>query len=475
MPSPCQNACPAGVYVPGYVSLIAEKRYAEALRLHRERNPFASVCARVCFHTCENKCRRSMLDQPVNIRGLKRFMAEQEVTVQLPEVRDNEENARRKVAIVGAGPAGLSCAYFLARMGYRPKVFEAEPRPGGMLVQAIPAYRLPREELAREIRMIERLGVEIETNARLGRDFTLKELREKGCEAVFLGVGASRGLRLGVRGDEADGVVDALAFLREYNIRGSARVGEKVIVVGGGNAAIDAARTALRLGAGSVTIVYRRTRAEMPAYEEEVEEALNEGVRLEELVAPEEVVVKGGRVAAVRCRRMTLGEFDSSGRRRPVPGKEGEFTIEADQVIAAIGQALDLGDAIAGLGIELDRRNFLNVNPVTLQTSVPWIFAGGDASRGPSSVVHAVGDGEKAAVAIDRMLTGAEHAFWRQQKPVDTQFDPSADPVTYPRAPMKLIPVAKRRHNFAEVELPWNEATALREARRCLRCDYRGE
>ena len=225
--APCQNACPAAVDVPGFVSLIGEKRYAEALGLHRERNPFASVCARVCFHTCEDKCRRSTLDEPLSIRGLKRFLVEQEVTIQLPEIRDDEKNAKRKIAIVGAGPAGLSCAYFLARLGYRPKVFEAEQRPGGMLVQTIPAYRLPREELAREVRMIERLGVDIQTGMRLGKDFTLKSLRNEGYEAVFLGVGAPQGTNLGVPGEELEGVTDAIGFLREYNIRGSARVGQQ--------------------------------------------------------------------------------------------------------------------------------------------------------------------------------------------------------------------------------------------------------
>ena len=284
--APCQNACPAGVDVPGFVSMVGEKRYAEALRLHREKNPFASVCARVCFHTCEDKCRRSTLDESVAICGLKRFMAEQEVTVQLPEVRENDANAKRKIAIVGAGPAGLSCGYFLARLGYKPKVFEAEPRPGGMLVQAIPAYRLPREELAREIRMIERMGVEIETGLRLGRDFTLRSLRVLGYEAAFMGVGAPEGSRMGIPGEDARGVTEALRFLREYNIRGTVPTGKKVVVIGGGNAAIDAARTALRLGAESVTILYRRTRAEMPAYEEEIDEAEHEGVRLQTLVAP---------------------------------------------------------------------------------------------------------------------------------------------------------------------------------------------
>ncbi|MBN2309434.1 MAG: NADH-quinone oxidoreductase subunit NuoF, partial [Candidatus Hydrogenedentes bacterium] len=368
--APCISACPCHVNVPGFVSLVGEKRYAEALRLHRNRNPFASVCARVCFHTCEDKCRRSGLDASVSVRGLKRFMVEQEVTIQLPEVQDNPENAERKVAIVGAGPAGLSCAYFLARLGYRPKVFEAEPRPGGMLVQTIPAYRLPREELAREVRMIERLGVDIETGARLGRDFTLKSLREAGYEAVFVAVGAPRGSQLGIPNEDVAGVTDAIDFLREYNLRGSVPVGKKVVIIGGGNAAVDAARSAVRLGAESVTILYRRTRGEMPAYKEEVEEAEHEGVRLKMLVAPQEIVAENGKVVGVRCTNMFLGEFDRSGRRRPVAKSDDSFIEEADQVIAAIGQKLDTKEVLDGVDVELNAWKFLKADPLTGQTSV---------------------------------------------------------------------------------------------------------
>jgi len=473
--APCINACPAGVNVPGFVSLIAEQRYAEALSLHRERNPLAAVCARVCFHPCESKCRRSTLDDPVSIRALKRYMIEQEITVQLPEVRDNEQNANRKVAIIGAGPAGLSCAYFLARLGYRAKVFEAAPRPGGMLIQAIPAYRLPRDILMREVRMIERLGVDIETGVRLGKDFTLKNLRDQGYEAVFLGVGTPKGVRLDIPGEDAEGVVEAIRFLREYNLTGRAVVGRNVAVIGGGNAAVDAARTALRLGAESVTILYRRTREEMPAYAEEVEEAEREGVRLEVLVAPVEIVARNGRLVGVKCQRMTLGEFDRTGRRRPQPKGDGDFVVEADHVIAAIGQAVDPKEILDGTNVRVSKRNLIQVNPVTGQTSVPWLFAGGDLVTGPASVIEAVGGGERAAVGIDLFLTGEKHAFWREQEPVDTFFDPDADPVEYARAKCRFVSVSKRRHSFDEIELPFAATVALREAKRCLRCDYRDE
>lgn len=471
--APCQSACPANVDVPGFISLVGQGRIAEALRLHRERNPFAAVCARVCFHTCEDKCRRGMVDEALSIRGIKRFMVDEEATMQHPEVRLSETNAKRKVAIVGAGPAGLSCAYFLARLGYKPHVFEAESRPGGMPVQTIPAYRLPREILSQEVRMIERLGVRIETDRRLGVDFSLQDLRDRGFEAVFLGVGAPLGQHLGIPGEEAAGVDDAIRFLREYNIRGSVPVGQQVVVIGGGNAAIDTARTAIRLGADSVTVLYRRTREEMPAYAEEIEEAEHEGVQIRVLTAPLEILTWDGLVTGVSCQAMVLGEFDGSGRRRPKPGPDAPFVVPADQVITAIGQRLEPSAVLGGLKVDLNRDGFIAADPYTGRTSLDWLYSGGDAVTGPSSVVEAVAGGERAAVAIDAQFTGAEHAFWQKEKACAVPFDPNAEPVRYPRAHMELLPVERRRENFSEVEQSWTEQVAVCEAKRCLRCDYR--
>lgn len=471
--APCQSACPAHVDVPGFVGLVGERRYAEALRLHRERNPFAAVCARVCFHSCEEKCRRASLDDAVSIRAIKRFMVDQEVTVQLPRIEENPSNAERKVAIVGAGPAGLSCAYFLARLGYRPTVYESEVRPGGMLTQTIPAYRLPRETLAREIRMIERLGVDIVTGVRVGVDVTLAGLREQGAEAVFLGVGAPEGQALGVPGEDANGVVQAVPFLKAYNIRGSVPVGTRVVVVGGGNAAIDAARTAIRLGAEKVTVLYRRTQEQMPAYAEEIEEAINEGVALTTLIQPVALAKDAsGAVTGVRCVEMRLSDFDRSGRRRATEAEGTTRFIEADQVIVAIGQRLDAAALLGGLAVEQDEGGFLTADSLTGRTSLAWLFAGGDAVSGPSSVVEAIAAGERAAVGIDAMLTGEAHAFWRQEAEVDLPFDPDADPLADGREKVHSISVARRRHNFDEVELPWREPVAVRQSKRCLRCDY---
>jgi NADH-quinone oxidoreductase subunit F len=472
--APCQNACPAGVDVPGFVSLTGEKRYEEALRLHRERNPFVAVCARVCFHPCEGKCRRSTLDEPLSVRSVKRFLSDQEEGFQIPAPAGNGKNASRKVAVVGGGPAGMSCAYFLARMGYKPTVFEAEDKAGGMLLQAIPSYRLPRDILAREIKGIADMGVTIKTKKKLGRDFTLQSLKEQGFEAVFLGMGAPSGMSLGMKGEETAGVVDALGFLKEYNVTGKAKVGKNVVVIGGGNAAVDAARTALRLGAKTATVVYRRTRAEMPAYTEEVEEAEKEGVKFEFLAAPLELVSKGGKMESVKFRTMELGDFDRTGRRKPVAKGQNDYTLKADMVIAAVGQTLKAGELLGGgPSVKLNEREYIWADPVTGQTSLDWVFAGGDAVSGPSSVVEAIAAGEKGAVGIDRYLTGANHASWRTSRMVDTHFDPDADPIIANRPDMRLIPVARRQGSFAEVETTWARPVALAESKRCLRCDYR--
>ncbi|MCL2120162.1 MAG: FAD-dependent oxidoreductase, partial [Planctomycetaceae bacterium] len=469
--APCESACPAFVDVPGFVALTGEKRYSEALKLHRERNPLAAVCSRVCFHTCESKCRRSLLDEPVSIRAVKRFLVDQEVVMQVPEIYENARNATRKIAIIGSGPAGLSCAYFLARLGYHPTIFESEQRPGGMLVQTIPAYRLPREIVAREVRMIERMGVEIQTNTALGRDITLDQLRGEGYEAVFLAIGAPDGVKLNIPGANAEGIDDAMSFLRTYNMRGSAPVGKNVIVIGGGNSAIDAARTALRLGAESVTVVYRRSRDAMPAYDEEIEEAELEGVRLMTLTAPLSVQSdKNGHVIGLECAPMRLGEFDRSGRRRPEKAQADAFVIPTDQILTAIGQSVDLGKLI---DVPLDRQHeFVRIDPVSGVSSVPWLFAGGDVVTGPSSVAEAIGAGERAAVGIDALCNGTANPFWRDTKPIDVRFDPDADPSGETREKPTTIPVERRRYNFDEVELPWTEPVAVRQACRCLRCDY---
>ena len=343
-----------------------------------------------------------------------------------------------------------------------------------MLVQTIPAYRLPRETLAREIRMIENMGVEILCDKALGSDFTMDELRESS-DAVFIGIGAPGGVSMGLPGEEAPGVVQAVPFLSTYNLRGSVEVGKNVVIIGGGNAAIDAARTALRLGAESVTVVYRRSREEMPAYAEEVDEALHEGVILRALLQPIEIKTDAdGKLQTLSCLPMHLGEFDRSGRRAPTADdRDKPIELPADQIILAIGQKLDAQGIFDHNPPELNSRKFIKADPASGETSIEGVWAGGDAVSGPSSVVEAIAAGERAAVAIDMKLNGGENrAFWRWELENDTDYDPDADPTPYPREKMRVLPHDRRKHNFDEVEQPWSESVARRQAHRCLRCDY---
>jgi NADH-quinone oxidoreductase subunit F len=319
--------------------------------------------------------------------------------------------------------------------------------------------------------MIENMGVDIRTGLSLGKDFTLKSLENEGYDAVFVGVGNPQGVKPPIPNINSEGVVDALKFLQTYNLRGSVPVGKNIIVVGGGNAAIDAARTAVRLGAEKVSIVYRRTQGEMPAWAEEIDAAVEEKIELLTLTNPKEIIEKNDKVAGMHCVRMKLGTFDSSGRRRPVESDES-FVLDADQVIIATGQTLDTDRILDGTSLELISKSQIKCDPRTGQTSLPWVFTGGDAATGPSSVIEAVGAGERAAVGIDEMLTGKLHAFWREEKVNDTYFDPDAEPAKYPRTHMVMLPAERRMHNFDEVEMVWPENEAIRQARRCLRCDY---
>jgi NADH-quinone oxidoreductase subunit F len=470
--APCSNRCPAEVDIPAYVSLTAERRYSEALASHLDRNPFPSVCARVCPHACESSCRRADTDEPVAIRAVKRFMADRKVEAR-PTVLERPVSERRRVAVVGAGPGGLSAAYFLRRLGHEVTVHEAMPEPGGMMRYGIPSYRLPTKELRRDIGRIEKLGVKIVCNKRLGRSFTLDSLRKK-FDAVFLAVGAWSDMELGVPGEKADGVLSGIDFLRKVAEGKQGRLKGEVVVIGGGNTAIDAARTALRLGAKSSTIAYRRTRDEMPAQAEEIEEAEEEGVAIELLVAPSKILTEGkgkkARATAIELQRMTLGAFDSSGRRRPEP-VEGDFvTLPAKYVVRAVGQrpVTDKGFPETGRG------NRVKADRSTLATSMPGVFAGGDLVLGPATVVEAIGQGRRAAEAIERFLhpDAATRFPWWAERKLDTAFDTEAPASSAKRAKSKKADQRKRARTFDEVERALSEKEALAEARRCLRCDY---
>ncbi|MHB0871583.1 MAG: FAD-dependent oxidoreductase, partial [Chloroflexota bacterium] len=470
----CSNACPAGQDVPKYVGLIAEGKIEEAYQVITETNPFPSICGRVCEHPCEEKCRRGQLDDALSIRALKRFVAD-EMRGRRP--RPPEVRLDRKVAVVGGGPAGLAAANSLARMGYQVTVFEALPMLGGMLAVGIPEYRLPRAVLNDEIENVLALGVQAKTGMALGKDFSLEELTARGYDAIFLAMGAHSSAKLGIAGEDTPGVIHGVQFLREVNLgRPAALQGKKVAVVGGGNVAMDAARVALRLGAQAVHVVYRRTRDEMPAQDEEIEDALKEGVRLHFLVAPKEVVNGTGRVTGLRCARMVLSDFDRSGRRRPVELKDSDFVLDVDVVIPAIGQATD-ATCIDGDCIRWTRRGTIEVEPHTMATTVPGVFAGGDAVAGPATVVEAIAEGNRAARAIDRYLKG-EPVLWEPPagptwgKPATTVRpeygiveEEARRPVTAKAAP------EERRRSFVEVAIGYTREMAMAEARRCLRCD----
>ena len=474
--APCQNHCPAGVDVPLYVSLVGEGRYEEALASHMERNPLPSICARVCPHPCEDKCRRQQLDSPVAIRAIKRHMVD---TARRPDpqqmVRDNPGNHGKKIAVIGSGPAGLACAYYLRRLGYPVTIFEREERPGGMLAYAIPEYRLPRDVLKAEIEWILALGIDLRLGTEFGKDVTYEDLTQAGYRAFFLGLGCWVGIQLGIPGEDLKGVTQGLDFLLARNRRRDFPLGKKVVVIGGGDVAVDSCRMALRMGA-EVTLVYRRTRDEMPAIETEIEEAEAEGVRLVFLAAPERIEGNGS-VSRLVCQRMKLSGFELDGRRRPEATGE-EISFAADSIIAAIGQRPVLGDVGRQTGITVTRAGRIQVDPFTNATSVPVIYAGGDVVTGPSIVLAAIAAGERAACAINEELSKdlapAERSlpFWRETMKNEALFDPEAEPVTAARMTQRTLPPSVRM-NLNEVEQPVDRDQALLECARCLRCDYR--
>ncbi|MEW5912184.1 MAG: NAD(P)-binding protein [Thermodesulfobacteriota bacterium] len=467
--SPCKNACPAGISVQGYVALIAQGRYAEALRLIRQDNPLPAVCGRVCTHPCEAACARGEVDEPIAIRELKRFVADWEVNSGQMDLPTCKPPRPEKIAIIGAGPAGLAAAYYLALEGFAVTIFEALPKAGGMLRVGIPDYRLPPEVLDYEIEYIQKLGVEIRLNTPVGGNLGLEQLKREGYSAVFLAVGAHKGLRLGVPGEALPGVRSGVEFLRQAALGTAECPGEKVCVIGGGNVAVDAARTALRLGSREVTILYRRTREEMPAYEEEIEEALEEGVRIEYLAAPARFVDQGGRLGGVEIIKMELGEPDASGRRRPVPMPGSEEVLAVDGALSAIGQEPDLDFLEPKSDLEVAPRARVIADPLTRQTSLPWVFSGGDAVTGPASAIEAIAAGKAAAESIRRLIEGQDLAAGRQKERPLAVADKEG--VTkQPRQRARRRDPEQRKGDFGEVVQAFDEPAAQAEAARCLAC-----
>jgi len=464
----CRHTCPAGVDVPRYIRYIAAGRYRDAVDVIRERLPFPGVCGRICYHPCEAKCRRGQLDEPLAVRALKRFAVEHG-TPRRRRRPDKREPTGKRVAVVGSGPAGLTAAYYLARLGHKVQVFEKEAEPGGTLRTGIPAFRLPREVIDRDIKEIRKAGVRIRTKSTVR---SVERLFKRGYDAVILAYGARKGLVMDIPGAREPGVTDLISFLREVNIGSAPDVGRHAFVIGGGSSAMDAARTALRLGAEDVTVMYRRSREEMPAAEEEVEEAIEEGVNFEFLAAPVEIVRNEGPPGArlaMRCIRMEPGPYGSDGRQRPVPVEGSDFTVDADMVIMAIGQK---PEEIEVLGCDTDRRGRVVVDEVTLATSRPGVFAAGDVVMGPASVIEAVAASRRVAAAVDRYL-GGDGDIDEALAPVEdlTGVEMLEEDEARPRLKVPRRPPSEAVGDFREVELGFTEEAALEEANRCLRCD----
>jgi heterodisulfide reductase subunit A-like polyferredoxin len=466
---PCRASCPIHVNAQGYIALIAAGKFEEALALVREKNPFPGITGRICTHPCETACRRKDVERAVAIDGLKRFISDIEKEDK-SDLTVPEGNGKR-VAIVGSGPAGLLAAYDLRKIGYGVTLFEALPVAGGMLAVGIPEYRLPRSVLNKEIAYLLRMGVELKLNTPIGKDLSIQDLKAKGYNAIFIATGAHQSRKLGLKGEEHQGIIHAVDFLRKVALGEPVKVGEKVAVVGGGNAAIDAARTAFRLGSREVTIAYRRTRNEMPAQEEEVKEAEHEGINIEYLTAPTRLLIEGGKIQGMDCIRMELGDPDESGRPRPVPIPGSEFRIEADTVIPAISQSPDFSFLNGSAGLKTSRWGGIEADPVTLETSIKGIFAGGDAVSGPQTYIDAMAAGRKAAISIDRYLKGEDLRVNREgEGPQKEYIQIDVDGVEYrARAPMMSLP-PERRRSFDEANLGLREEDVIREAERCLQC-----
>jgi heterodisulfide reductase subunit A len=461
---PCRVACPAGVNAQGYVALISQGKFKEALEVLRRTMPFAGVCGRVCTHPCERDCERGKVDEPVSIRALKRFMADYELSVGREKAAPVERTKEDKVAVIGSGPAGLACAYDLIREGYPVTVFEAAPKTGGLLRYGIPEYRLPDKVLDNEVGYLEEMGIEIKTGHAVRK---FEELFNQGYQAIFMAAGAGVSQKMGIPDEDAEGALHALDFLNKVNSGKKVSLGEKVAVIGGGNAAIDSARVARRLGVKEVSIVYRRSREEMPAVSDEINEAEREGIKLHILAAPAKVIAEDGKVTGLQCIKMELGEPDASRRRRPIPVEGSEFEMEVDNVIFAVGQGVNK-EALPG-ELEYTGWGTVVVDPATLQTNIEGVFAGGDVVSGPSDVIAAVAAGKEAAMSIDRFLRGVDLKEGRPVPITKATDIPKEDVQAKLRQEMPTLDVSKRQ-GFAEVELGLDEKTAMEEAKRCLNC-----
>jgi NADPH-dependent glutamate synthase beta subunit-like oxidoreductase len=468
--APCKAECPAHINVQGYVNLAAKGKFREALEVIKLSNPFPSICGRVCPHPCELACSRSEIDAPVATHAIERYIGDLDLKADrhyVPEIKGRREE---KVAIVGSGPAGLTCAYYLAQEGYQVTIFEKASVLGGMLTTGIPSYRLPRPIVEAEIQLVRDLGVTMVTGVEIGIDKTIGQLRKEGFCAFFIAVGTQECIRLGIEGENLEGVYSGLDYLRQVNLGKPVRLGRDVAVIGGGNVAMDAARSARRLGTENAFILYRRGLEEMPSRAEEAEECQEEGIPINALAQPVRFIEENGRVKAIECIRNRLTEPDESGRRRPQPIPGTEFTIDVDAVITALGQEADWACLTHECACTLTDWGTMNVDPLTLQSDDPDIFAGGDAVRGPQSVIEAIADGGQAAVSIDRYIRNLDLRLGRDARlrviaePQKEGYDPTA------RAQMPRLGPQERVKSFDQVDQGFTQGMVIQEAQRCISC-----
>ncbi len=479
--APCMSACPSHLPIVDYIELIKEGRFSESLATIREATCLPGILGRVCVRPCEDNCRRGNVDECISIKWLKRFVADYELEKRKGPSLKREQIHSEKVAVIGAGPAGLSCAFYLALKGYPVTIFERLGEPGGMSALGIPDYRLPRNIVRYETEVTERLGVEIRYNTQVGKDITLSQMFGQGYKAIFLGVGAQTNTPMGVEGENKGykGFIPGVYYLLEINLgRDPYPEGKKVVVVGGGNVAIDCVRSSFRVGKPDVNLVYRRTKNEMPADRVEIHDAEEEGVKFHYLCNPVRIIAKEGKVVGVECIRMELGEPDESGRRRRVPVKGSEFIIETDILIPAIGQAIDLSFLEEKDGVKTTKRSTISIQEGTFLTSHQGIFSAGDCVTGPDVLVRAAGHGKRAAEKIDLFLRGMEVKESEEERlealvekiKVYNKNEKVGIPGGQKRATLRMLPPDTRKWIFDEVEEGFSITEAQKEAERCLRC-----
>lgn len=475
--SPCQNSCPAGIDIPRYIEAVQRKAIHEAVDIIREDNPFPSVCGRLCNHPCESRCQRGQLDDPVGIRAIMRYVGDYDYNQWEKSIRRVKNDMKqvkptgKKAAVVGSGPAGLTTAYFLAKWGYQVAVIEEQPVLGGMLALTIPSYRLPREILNKEIEWILAHGIDVMLNTRVGRDISLSSLL-KDYEAVFLGVGCHKAVPLDIPGVDLPEVLPALYFFKNVSLGKKVNLGKKVVVIGGGNSALDAARTAKRMGARDVSIIYERNKEDMPVAKFQIAEAEKEGIEIHCLTTPISIIEENGHLAGLECTRLEPGKFDKSGRRTPVPVEDSKFVLDMDTVITALGLFQDLEELVFDEEIILGNGKIIEVNRDTMMTSIDGVFAGGDCIRGPETVIRAIADGRKAAWAIDKFLGGENYPSIDKKKIKRESFQQVIEEER-PRICPSLLPKEQRKFNFEEVEQTYTNDEVYKEASRCLRCDVK--